>query len=253
LETVIAGVWIPEVSSPPLSLSSSLFPSRSPSSSQRGLPALAPGAPARPFGRAHTPLLGRALAPPHGRARRLAPPRRLALPSGSPPTAVVPPWPCPRVLPGRAPRRPGRAPPRPLATPRAVLAAPSRALPGSALARPCPRPCPCPAALAPRAPGRLACPRRAQRALARTTVVARRSTLSLIHFNFSLVDVLRHALCRATIHFKFILINVLCHALRHVRFNLSSSLLMICVARFAARHFVLNSVQLMYAVVHFIA
>jgi hypothetical protein len=32
--------------------------------------------------------------------------------------------------------------------------------------------------------------------------------------NFSLVDVLRRALRRATIQFKFIFINVLCHALR---------------------------------------
>jgi hypothetical protein len=76
------------------------------------------------------------------------------------------------------------------------------------------RPCPSPGG--PRAPR--ACmarvPRCTQHALARTTVVARRSTLSLIHFNFSLVDVLRRALRRAMIHFKFILINVLCHVLR---------------------------------------
>jgi hypothetical protein len=72
--------------------------------------------------------------------------------------------------------------------------------------------------LAPRAPARLVCPWRAQRALARTTIVVRRSTLSLIHFNFSLVDVLRRVLRRATIHFKFILINVLRRATIHFKF-----------------------------------
>jgi hypothetical protein len=59
-------------------------------------------------------------------------------------------------------------------------------------------------------------------------VVALRSTLVLIHFNFSLVDVLRHALRHATkrtmILFKFIFIKVLRRALRRVtiRFKCSS-------------------------------
>jgi hypothetical protein len=51
------------------------------------------------------------------------------------------------------------------------------------------------------------------------TVVVRRSTLSLIHFNFSLVDVLR----RATIHSKFIFINELCRALRRATFRFKFS------------------------------
>jgi hypothetical protein len=156
-------------SSLPLYLS--LFPSPSPSSSPHGLPAHAPGAPARPLVAPPRASLGYAHASPPGRACRLA-------------------------FPG------GRAP---LVAPRAVLAAPSPA-PAHARAR-------APVALTPRAPARLVWHRRAQRALARTTVVVRRSTLSLIHFNFSLVDVLRRALRRVTIHFKFILINVLCRAL----------------------------------------
>jgi hypothetical protein len=42
-----------------------------------------------------------------------------------------------------------------------------------------------------------------------------------LFFNFSLVDVLRRALRRATIRFKFIFINVLCRALRGatIQFN----------------------------------
>jgi hypothetical protein len=46
------------------------------------------------------------------------------------------------------------------------------------------------------------------------TVVALRLTLVLIYFNFSLVDVLRRALRRATVHSKFVFINMLCRALR---------------------------------------
>jgi hypothetical protein len=110
------------------------------------------------------------------------------------------PWP-------RPPRRltcPGRAPP--LGS-RAVPAAP-RALPARALTHPCPRSRPCPGG--PRAP----CACTARVPPARATVVARHSNLSLINFNFSLVNVLRRALCRATIHFKFIFINVLHHAPR---------------------------------------
>jgi hypothetical protein len=63
-------------------------------------------------------------------------------------------------------------------------------------------------------PARFACPRHAQHALARATVVALRLTLVLIHFNCCLVDVLRRALCRATVHSNFIFINVLRRALR---------------------------------------
>jgi hypothetical protein len=46
------------------------------------------------------------------------------------------------------------------------------------------------------------------------TVVALRVTLVLMYFNFSLVDVLRRALRRATVHSKFVFINMLCRALR---------------------------------------
>jgi hypothetical protein len=46
------------------------------------------------------------------------------------------------------------------------------------------------------------------------TVVALLLTLVLIHFNFSLVDVLRRALRRATVHSKFVFINMLRRALR---------------------------------------
>jgi hypothetical protein len=52
------------------------------------------------------------------------------------------------------------------------------------------------------------------RALARATVVAWHSTLVLIHFNLSLVNVLRRALRRATVHSEFAFLNVLCRALR---------------------------------------
>jgi hypothetical protein len=93
--------------------------------------------------------------------------------------------------------------------------APGRA-PDRALACPCPRQCPClcPGGLAPCAPARFACPRHTQRALARATVVALRSTLVLIHFNFNLVNVLCRALHRAKSHSKSVFINVLCRAFR---------------------------------------
>jgi hypothetical protein len=84
-----------------------------------------------------------------------------------------------------------------------------RALPGRALARPCPRLCPCPGG--PRAPA-VSRPARLHGSRAPDA----RTTLSLIYFNFSLVDVLCRVLHRMTIHFKFILINVLCRALRRV-------------------------------------
>jgi hypothetical protein len=66
----------------------------------------------------------------------------------------------------------------------------------------------------PREPARFECPRHAQRALVRATVVALRLTLILIYFNFGLVDVLHRALRRATVHSKFVFINMLCRALR---------------------------------------
>jgi hypothetical protein len=176
------------------------------------------------------------------------------LPSGPRPFPGDPPRSHPRALPAprRAPRRvsprpspslrratPGRAPPRPrpslvpLPQPHAlcwVLARPNRTL-GCALARapavPPAAPSRAPTRARARAPAascparlaRFACPRHAQRALARATVVAFRLTFVLIYFNFSLVDVLRRALRRATV-----LLNLY--------------LLMCCVTRFVARRFV---------------
>jgi hypothetical protein len=96
-----------------------------------------------------------------------------------------------------------------VAAPRSLRRALGRAL-GCALARPCLSPCP---GLAPREPARFACPRHAQRALVRATVVALRS-LILIYFNFGLVDVLHRALRRMTVHSKFVFINMLRRALR---------------------------------------
>jgi hypothetical protein len=57
-----------------------------------------------------------------------------------------------------------------------------------------------------------------QRALARATVVAQCSTLVLIHFNFSLVDVLHCALRHATVYSKFVFINVLRRATIYFKF-----------------------------------
>jgi hypothetical protein len=118
--------------------------------------------------------------------------------------------PRPRRAPSPSRPRPSEPSPTPHPMPRA-LAAPSPACPGRALgcalARPCPRSCP--GSFAPRAPARFACPRHAQCALARATVVALRLTLVLIHFNCCLVDVLRRALRHTTVHSNFIFINVL--------------------------------------------
>jgi hypothetical protein len=127
--------------------------------------------------------LGRPHAPPLPACSRL----RRALPAS---------WLGPPLPGERRPRR-ARAPPRPRALGRTL---------GCALARPCPSPRP---GLVPRAPARFACPRHAQRALVRATVVALRLTLVLIHFNCCLVNVLRRALRRATVHSNFIFINVL--------------------------------------------
>jgi hypothetical protein len=98
-------------------------------------------------------------------------------------------------------------------------------------------PCPRGPASVPRQPLRvprcgLACSRRAQRVPTHVTIVARRSTLSLIHFNFSLVDVLRRALHRATIHSKFIFVNELCRALRRTTFRFKFSSVDVCCRAF---------------------
>jgi hypothetical protein len=152
-----------------------------------------------------------------------------------PPSRRVSPRPSPslrRATPGRAPPRP-RPSLVPLPQPHAlcwVLARPNRTL-GCALARapavPPAAPSRAPTRARARAPAascparlaRFACPRHAQRALARATVVAFCLTFVLIYFNFSLVDVLRRALRRATV-----LLNLY--------------LLMCCVTRFVARRFV---------------
>jgi hypothetical protein len=88
------------------------------------------------------------------------------------------PWPCPRPCPRPRPRAPlpEPMPPRPRALRACTIRMPS---------------------------ARTACSRACD-------VVALRSTLVLIRFNFSLVDALR----RATIHSKFVFINVMCRALR---------------------------------------
>jgi hypothetical protein len=104
-------------------------------------------------------------------------------------------------------------------------------------------PCPRGPAYAPRQPlrvprRRLACSWRAQRVPTHVTLVARRSTLSLIYFNFSLVDVLHRALRRATIHSKFIFINELCRALRRATFHFKFSSVDVC--RRAFRRVTLN-------------
>jgi hypothetical protein len=124
-------------------------------------------------------------------------PARLPYPRAPrrPRPALPAPRPRPAACPGRVRPRPGRASAARLGR------APSATCPGRApdcaLTRPCPSPCP--GSLAPRARPRFACPRHAQRAPASATVVALRLTLVLIYFKFSLVDVLRRALRRATI------------------------------------------------------
>jgi hypothetical protein len=117
----------------------------------------------------------------------------------------------------------GRAPRPFLAMPSLVA---SRAPPcGPA---PCPGGGPRPHAL-PRqplcVPGRgLACPQRAQHVPAHATVVARRLTFRLIHFKFSLVNVLRRALHRATIPLNFRFINVWRRASSRATFRFKFSL-----------------------------
>jgi hypothetical protein len=77
----------------------------------------------------------------------------------------------------------------------------------------------------------------------RATVVARRSTLVLIHFNFSLVDALR----RATVHSKFVFINVLCRALRRAMIHFKFIFIKVLhrVLRRATIRFKFSSVDIM--------
>jgi hypothetical protein len=173
------------------------------------------------------------------------------MPHRAPPPARAPPHrgPSPEPLPGEPPprrARPAQRPRAPVAAPRprALVTCPRLRLgrmpwprpdraPGRAFACSCPSSCP--GSPAPRARARFACPRHAQRALARAIVVARRSTLILIHFNFSLVNVLRCALRRATVHSKFVFINVLRRALR--RTTILFKFIFIMVLRRATIHF----------------
>jgi hypothetical protein len=90
--------------------------------------------------------------------------------------------------------------------------APSAARPGPRPRAPLPEPVPrrprAPRACTVRVPSaRAACSRAA-------TVATLRLTLVLIHFNFSLVDVLRRALRRTKVRSKFVCIKVLRRALR---------------------------------------
>jgi hypothetical protein len=89
--------------------------------------------------------------------------------------------------------------------PRALCSAPRRVS-----CAPAPR---VPAAVCP--VGHIACPSmRAACSHARNCSCTAFDSQLYLFFNFNLVDVLRHALRRATIHFKFIFINVLCRSLR---------------------------------------
>jgi hypothetical protein len=200
---------------------------------------------------------------PRLRPRARGPPARLR---PAPATRPLPRCaPVPATSPCRDPVRPRAAPGFPVARPSRALAAPPDPTPHAprrapwSRARPrplpCPRPCPraplpCPSpcpGLTPRAPARFARPWHAQRALARATVVARRSTLVLIHFNFSLVDMLRRALSRATVHSKFIFINVLYRALRRatIHFKFIFIKVLCRVLRRATIRFKFSSVDVM--------
>jgi hypothetical protein len=91
------------------------------------------------------------------------------------------------------------------------------------------------------------CPQHAQRALARATVVALRSTLVLIHFNFNLDNVLHRALRRATVRSKFVFINVMCSALRRatIHFKFIFIKVMCRALRRATIRFKFSSVDIM--------
>jgi hypothetical protein len=149
------------------------------------------------------------------------PPPRLPWPHAPrTPSLATRPWPrAPRALLGRAlARPPDRAPARPW--PRPSLSRRRLAPQLRAHALVASRRCGC----VPWQPSRPACPRRAQRVHVRATVVAWRSTFSLIDFNFSLVDVLR----RATIRLNFRLFNVWCCASSRTTLHFKFSLDDVC-------------------------
>jgi hypothetical protein len=161
-----------------------LFPSfNSPAQNSLSLPPLSLPRGALGFGDADRQNLG-----PHGEPPPLSNPFLFFL---------LPPPHAPS--PGRAPRAPPSVAPRARVASSAVPRVPSRSCPARRLGPvpaprrprwpPRPRPCgcvprwlSCPGGLAPRAPARLAFPRRAQRVRARDCV-ARRSTFSLIRFS----------------------------------------------------------------------
>jgi hypothetical protein len=211
----------PEVSSPPLSLSLSLslslFPSP-PLSSPLCAPFL-PVAPPRWLG-----LLRRVPA-----RRRLGPCAAPARPSPDVPRPAS--RPCarrrrrPHLRPhARGPSAPGgggsapcpsrplprRPRPRPPAAPRRVSRAPAPRVPATV----------CPI-------GPIVCPSVASRALGVCAACSRARNCSCVvvdfqlypFFNFSLVNMLCRALCRATIQSKFIFVNDLCRALRRATFH----------------------------------
>jgi hypothetical protein len=216
----------PKVSSSPLPLPFSFpsllhpcaplyFPSAGASCVPRDPRALAPRWPRSP-----APPRPDSLAPQCPRApqaarlvRRSCPapctrPRRLARPCGR----------APLLGPRRAPAV-ARISPRPC-TPWQPLRVPQHGLA-------CPR-CGSRAPMASRAPARLTFPRRVQHVPTRATVVARRLTFGLIHFKFSLVDVLRRTLHRAMTHLKFTFIHELRRALRRLTIHLNFRLINVC-------------------------
>jgi hypothetical protein len=203
LGMVIARVWIPEVS----------FPSPSPSCSPRGLPARAP---------ARRPLV----APPRATPR----PRPPCCLSGLPRPRPASPSPHPAAPRPRAPVAPLRA----RARRRRLDPTPARPFPAEP-----PPASPCSPAVPRRPRTTRACtvPVPSARAACSCAcdVVALRSTLILIHFNSSLVDVLCRALRRATVHSKFVFINVLRRELRRATILFNLYLLKYRVARFVAR------------------
>jgi hypothetical protein len=191
-------IWIPEVSSPSLSLSLPPLPlSSSPCALYCPVARPVRTASRRPGG-----PVPRCPACPAPRPQRLDPPRWPRAPA---PRVPVSPAPGPMAShPGGRARPPGGCALRPGG---------SRPLAGPAHLPMAPRRAPV-AARAPRAPGSpcaspwrdLTWLRRAKRVPTYATVVAQRLTFGLIHFKLGIVNVLRRALRRATIHLKFVLI-----------------------------------------------
>jgi hypothetical protein len=141
------------------------------------------------------------------------------------PAAPCAPFPvAPEALPGGAPRAlPCGAPP-PL-HPCAALPVGAPAVPMRALAQ-LPRAAPVRPPVWPRA-----------RVVPFSRAAVARNVFSLISFKFSLINVLRRALRRATIHFKFKFISVLRHALRHATFHFNFRLFNVLLRAFSRATF----------------